>query len=230
MSAISLWQARANWSHRPRGAGLDAKRLSKIVRRVKPKYNGYPMTTSPVNLTHHFLIAMPGMVDPNFSRSLTYICEHNENGALGLVVNRPSDMTVALLFKSLELPLGARRLGRTAVLNGGPVQINRGFVLHQPVGEWKSTLSVAEGVALTTSMDILEAVGRGEGPEKILLAMGYSGWSAGQLEQEILQNAWLTVGAEEKILFETPADKRLPAAMALLGVDYARLSEAVGHA
>jgi putative transcriptional regulator len=188
------------------------------------------MTTFPVNLTHHFLIAMPGMVDPNFSRSLTYICEHNESGALGLVVNRPSDITVSRLFKSLDLSLAGRSLGRTPVLNGGPVQTDHGFVLHNPVGEWKSTLSVAEGVALTTSMEILEAVGRGEGPEKILLAMGYSGWSGGQLEQEILLNAWLTVEARNDILFDTPAEKRLPAAMALLGVDYARLSDTAGHA
>jgi putative transcriptional regulator len=188
------------------------------------------MTTSSVNLTHHFLIAMPGMVDPNFSRSLTYICEHNEKGALGVVVNRPSDMTVSSLFKSLDLPLAARRLGRSLVLNGGPVQTDRGFVLHQPVGEWKSSLPVADGVALTTSLDILEAVGKGEGPESILLTMGYSGWSAGQLEQELLQNAWLTVEASSKILFTMPAEQRLSAAMALLGVDYARLSETAGHA
>ncbi|MFM9969606.1 MAG: YqgE/AlgH family protein [Burkholderiales bacterium] len=188
------------------------------------------MTSTSVNLTHHFLIAMPGMVDPNFSRSLTYICEHNERGALGLVVNRPSDMTVATLFKSLALPLAARRLGRSKVLNGGPVQVDRGFVLHRPVGEWKSTLPVADDIALTTSLDILEAVGKGEGPIDLLLTMGYSGWAAGQLEEELLQNAWLTVAAEEEILFEMPADKRLPAAMALLGVDYACLSETAGHA
>lgn len=188
------------------------------------------MTTTSVNLTHHFLIAMPGMVDPNFSRSLTYICEHNENGALGLVVNRPTDMTLSRLFKSLALPLTSRRLAKAPVLNGGPVQTDRGFVLHHPVGEWKSTLPVSSGVALTTSMDILEAVAAGAGPAKLLLTMGYSGWSAGQLEQEILQNAWLTVQAEERILFELPAEERMAAAMSLLGVDYARLSETAGHA
>ena len=188
------------------------------------------MTTSSVNLTHHFLIAMPGMVDPNFSRSLTYICEHNDNGALGLVVNRPSDMTVSLLFKSLNLALRSRTLGRTLVFNGGPVQTDRGFVLHHPVGEWKSSLPVANGVALTTSMDILESVGKGEGPEELLITMGYSGWGAGQLEQEILQNAWLTVAAQDDVLFGMPAKQRLPAAMALLGVDYARLSNTAGHA
>ena len=188
------------------------------------------MTLSPVNLTNHFLIAMPAMVDPNFSRSLTYICEHNEKGALGLVVNRPSEMTLSSLFKRLDLPLAGRRLGRTPVLAGGPVQTDRGFVLHQPVGGWKSTLSVEERVGLTTSVDILEAVGKGVGPEKLLVTLGYSGWAAGQLEHEILQNAWLTVEAKDTILFEMPAEQRLPAAMALLGVDYARLSETAGHA
>ena len=188
------------------------------------------MTLSPVNLTNHFLIAMPAMVDPNFSRSLTYICEHNDKGALGLVVNRPSDLTLSTLFKRLDLPLAGRRLGRTAVLNGGPVQTDRGFVLHQPVGAWKSTLPVEERLGLTTSMDILEAVGKGAGPEKLLVTLGYSGWAAGQLEHEILQNAWLTVEAKDAILFEMPAEQRLPAAMALLGVDYARLSETAGHA
>ncbi len=204
--------------------------LCKIVRGRRPTYNGILMALSPVNLTNHFLIAMPAMVDPNFSRSLTYICEHNDKGALGLVVNRPSDMTLSSLFRRLDLPLAGRRLGRTAVFNGGPVQTDRGFVLHQPVGEWKSTLLVEERVGLTTSMDILKAVGKGAGPEKLLVTLGYSGWAAGQLENEILQNAWLTVAAQDTILFDIPAAQRLPAAMALLGVDYARLSEVAGHA
>lgn len=201
-----------------------------IVCRGRPTYNAILMTLPPVNLTNHFLIAMPGMVDPTFSRSLTYICEHNDNGALGLMVNRPGDMNLSSLFKRLNLPLTGRRIGRTAVLNGGPVQTDRGFVLHQPVGGWKSTLAVQDRVGLTTSMDILEALGNGTGPEKILVTLGYSGWSAGQLEHEIMQNAWLTVEAEDQILFDMPAEQRLPAAMALLGVDYARLSEVAGHA
>src|ERR1035437_10634993 len=188
------------------------------------------MTLSPVNLTNHFLIAMPGMVDPNFSRSLTCICEHNDNGALGLVVNRPSDMTLSSLFKRLDLPLAGRRLGRTAVLNGGPVQTDRGFVLHQPVGEWKSTLNVRDSLGLTTSKDILEAVGKGSGPAKMLVTLGYSGWAAGQLEHELGQNAWLTVEAGEQIIFDLRAEEKLPAAMELLGVDFTSLSEDTGHA
>ena len=188
------------------------------------------MTLNPVNLTHHFLIAMPGMVDPNFSRSLTYICEHNDQGALGLVVNRPVNMTLSSLFKRLDLPLAGRHVGRIPVLNGGPVQTDRGFVLHQPVGEWKSSMVIDNQLALTTSLDILEALGKGEGPQKLLVTLGYSGWAAGQLEHELLQNAWLTVAADPTILFDMPAEERLPAAMALLGIDYARLSEVAGHA
>jgi len=188
------------------------------------------MPLSPVNLTHHFLIAMPGMVDPNFHRSLTYICEHNDKGALGVVVNRPSDMTIASLYRQLDMRLAARQLGRMPVLNGGPVLPDRGFVLHQPVGEWRSSLPVADDIALTTSMDILEAVAAGSGPSRLIVTLGYSGWAAGQLEDEIKQNAWLTVEARDDILFDMPADQRLPAAMALLGVDYARLSDFAGHA
>ena len=183
-----------------------------------------------VNLTHHFLIAMPGMADPHFSRSLTYICEHNEQGALGVVVNRPIDMTLAALFGKLKLSLEGQARGAAPVFFGGPVQTERGFVLHQPVGQWKSTLPVRGDVGLTTSLDILEAVGRGEGPDRLLLALGYSGWSPGQLENELLENAWLTVEADDAILFETPPEERLAAALELLGINPVSLSEQAGHA
>ena len=183
-----------------------------------------------VNLTHHFLIAMPNMADPYFSRSLTYICEHNEQGALGIVVNRPIDMTLAALFERLELNLAQHGIGRAPVYFGGPVQTDRGFVLHQPLGEWQSTLPVRGKVGLTTSRDILEAVEHGTGPERLMVTLGYSGWSAGQLENEIKQNAWLTVEARDSIIFDMPAEARLAAAMQLLGIDYARLSEDAGHA
>ena len=188
------------------------------------------MTLATVNLTNHFLIAMPSMVDPNFSRTLTFICEHNANGALGVVVNRPSEIDLSTLFKQLDLNLPRRQLAKTPVLQGGPVHVDRGFVLHRPVGAWKSTLSVGERVGLTTSMDILEALGQGGGPDELLVTLGYSGWSAGQLENEILQNAWLTVEAREDILFDMDAEARLPAAMALLGVNYATLTDTAGHA
>jgi putative transcriptional regulator len=185
-----------------------------------------------VDLTHHFLIAMPSMADPHFSRTLTFICEHNEQGALGLVVNRPIDLTLAALFERLNLELNANALRMVPVYFGGPVQTDRGFVLHVPRGEWSSTLPVRDHIGLTTSRDILEAVGggAGAGPDKILVTLGYSGWAAGQLEHEILQNAWLTVEADEGIIFDLPAEERLPAAMELLGVSYATLADEAGHA
>jgi putative transcriptional regulator len=185
---------------------------------------------SSINLTHHFLIAMPNMADPHFSRTLTYICEHNDQGALGLVVNRPIDMTLQALFERLSLPLGSSELCDSPIYFGGPVQTDRGFVLHEPAGNWQSTLRVGEVIGLTTSKDILEAVGRGEGPSRILVTLGYAGWSAGQLEHELSQNAWLTVEARDAILFDVPAEERLPAAMELLGVDFARLQDEAGHA
>ena len=183
-----------------------------------------------VDLTHHFLIAMPSMADPNFSRTLTYICEHGEQGALGLVINRPIDMSVSALLGRLDIGSDSAELHQAPVYFGGPVQTDRGFVLHQPTGEWKSTLKVKDSVGLTTSLDILKAVGQGLGPTRMLVALGYSGWAAGQLEDELRQNAWLTVEASDAIIFDLPAEKRLSAAMGLLGVDYATLSHAAGHA
>jgi len=170
------------------------------------------------------------MVDPYFARSLTFICEHNDQGALGVVVNRPIDLSLQALFERINLQLEPRELHDLPVYFGGPVQTDRGFVLHQPVGEWNSTLKVRDRLGLTTSKDILEAVGRGNGPAKMLVTLGYSGWAAGQLEHELGQNAWLTVEAGEQIIFDLPAEEKLPAAMELLGVDFANLSEDAGHA
>ncbi|HEY6094639.1 MAG TPA: YqgE/AlgH family protein [Gallionellaceae bacterium] len=185
---------------------------------------------SQFNLSNHFLIAMPAMTDPFFAKSLTYVCEHNEQGALGLVINRPISMTLGELFEQIKLPLGVNELQNIPVHFGGPVQTDRGFVLHEQGGSWQSTLAVNEHIALTTSRDILEAVGEGRGPRNLLVTLGYAGWSQGQLESEIAQNAWLSVPANEHILFELPAEERLAAAMALLGIDYASLSEESGHA
>ncbi|MFL6566103.1 MAG: YqgE/AlgH family protein [Burkholderiales bacterium] len=185
---------------------------------------------SSINLTHHFLIAMPSMADPYFAKTLTYVCEHNDQGALGLVVNRPIDMTLQALFERLSLTLRDGERADAPVYFGGPVQTDRGFVLHAPAGSWQATLRVGAHIGLTTSKDILEAVGRGEGPEQLLVTLGYAGWSAGQLEHELSQNAWLTVEASDGILFDTPAEERLPAAMELLGLDFARLQDEAGHA
>ena len=189
-----------------------------------------PDRLSAVNLTHHFLIAMPQMADPNFARSLTYICEHNEQGALGVVVNRPIDMTLRALFEQIDIPLNDDECGRMPVYFGGPVQVDRGFVLHRPAGEWQSTLSIGSQIGLTTSRDILQAVGQGRGPNQILVSLGYAGWAPGQLEQELSQNAWLTVPADLDVVFTLAPEQRLSAAMNLLGIDMSQLSDDVGHA
>jgi putative transcriptional regulator len=183
-----------------------------------------------VNLTHHFLIAMPNMADPHFSKTLTYICEHNEQGALGLVINRPLDMTLSRLLEQGGIPVTAKLCAAIPIHFGGPVQTDRGFVLHEPVGKWQSTLAISSGIGLTTSKDILQAVAHGEGPHQMLITLGYAGWAPGQIEYELAQNAWLTVAARHDIIFELPAELRFAAAMEMLGVSYASLSENVGHA
>lgn len=184
----------------------------------------------PLSLTDHFLIAMPNMADPLFARSLVYLCEHGEHGAMGLIVNKPSGIAMAQLFDQIDLALEIDPLRGESVFFGGPVQPDRGFVLHAPAGHWQSSLVVTEEMALTTSKDVLIAVSAGKGPERMLITLGYAGWSAGQLEQEISDNSWLTVKAEASILFELPAESRYDAAMALLGFDPSLLSGDVGHA
>lgn len=183
-----------------------------------------------VNLTHHFLIAMPALEDSVFSKTLTYICEHNDEGALGLVINRPIDLTLDSLFKQLGIESDEQFDEQPSILFGGPVQLDCGFVLHQPVGQWQSTLSVNKTVGLTTSLDILRAIAQAEGPEQNLIALGYAGWAPGQIEQELAQNSWLSVPATSEILFELSSEEKLPAAMALLGIDFSNLSNDVGHA
>ncbi len=187
-----------------------------------------------LQLADHFLIAMPSMLDPLFGGTVVYICEHNDGGALGMIINRPTDMTMDVLFERLDLSLEINPHGssaaRSPVMFGGPVQVERGFVLHAPANEYTSSLNVSDEVALTTSRDVLEAGARGEGPQRLLVTLGCAGWSAGQLEDEILRNGWLTVRADPVILFETPIEERLAAAMHLLGIDPAMLSGDAGHA
>jgi putative transcriptional regulator len=192
-------------------------------------------TLENVNLTGHLLIAMPGMTDPFFSKSVTFICTHNQDGAMGVMINRPTDLSYETLFEKIKVELAQSALADNTVLYGGPVQPERGFVLHEHSGEWDSTLSIAENTALTTSKDILESVAMGTGPKKMLLALGYAGWTAGQLEQEIAANSWLSVQAKDgetlhKILFECKAEDKLNASLALLGVNPAMLSDVAGHA
>jgi putative transcriptional regulator len=188
-----------------------------------------------VNLSGHFLIAMPAMTDPYFAKSVTFICEHNQDGAMGVVINRPIDMNLEALFEQIHLPLENTPLAQNSVHFGGPVQIERGFVLHQPAGNWDSTIAIHGNTALTTSKDILEAVAKGQGPEKLLVTLGYAGWSPGQLEQELAQNAWLSIKpgdsqAQDKVIFDIPNEEKLTAAMNLLGINFATLSDVAGHA
>ena len=183
-----------------------------------------------VNLTNHFLIAMPALQDSNFSGTLTYICRHDDHGAMGLVVNRPMNMTLGTLFNQIDIPLSEDALSEQPVYFGGPVQTDRGFVLHSPLGHWRSTLRVSEDVGLTTSRDILEEMGRGQRPLSTLISLGYAGWEAGQLEHEIKLNSWLTVEARMEVVFALPAESRLSAALSILGVDPAYLSGEAGHA
>lgn len=183
-----------------------------------------------INLTDHFLVAMPGMVDPNFAGTLTYICDYGEQGALGIVVNRPIELTLEALFKQIGLELEHAGVGAQPVYFGGPVQTERGFVLHRPLGQWGSTLAVNPGVGLTTSKDILEATATRQGPDEIMVSLGYAGWAPGQLEDEIKQNAWLTVPADTSVIFELPPGRRLKAVLRQMGIDPAMLSETAGHA
>lgn len=183
-----------------------------------------------VNLTDNFLIAMPSLEDPYFSNALVYICEHNENGALGIIVNRPIDMNLAGLLEKIDIKLDAGQLAQLPVYFGGPLQLDHGFVLHRPVGQWQSTLAVNAEVGLTSSRDVLAAVGKEGLPSEIIVTLGYAGWDAGQLEDELGQNSWLTVPARPGILFELPPEERLPAAMQNLGVSFTQLSDVAGHA
>jgi putative transcriptional regulator len=181
-------------------------------------------------LTNQFLIAMPAMTDGNFAQTVTFIWEHNADGALGIIINKPLQMRLLDVFEQLKMPTAAGVFGRQQVLQGGPVQTDRGFVVHQVGGHWEHTRQVSPRLQVTTSPDILNAMARGSGPDIALVALGYAGWSAGQLETELAQNAWLTAPCDERILFDTPFEDRWRAAGRLLGVDLATISDQVGHA
>jgi putative transcriptional regulator len=183
------------------------------------------------NLSNQFLIAMPGMVDSSFAGSVIYVCEHSSRGALGLVINRPTDIVLKDLFDRIELPLEQPELAARTVYYGGPVQTERGFVLHDPTDRaYASTLQVAGGLQMTTSKDVLEHISASDGPQRFFVALGYSGWSAGQLEDEIARNGWLTVEADSSIVFEVAAEQRFDAAMSLMGISAMSLSNTAGHA
>ena len=215
-----------------------------------------------INLTHHFLIAMPSLEDEIFAKSVVYVCEHSERGAIGLVINKPSELSMEGLFEKVDLPLHRRDLMSAPVLQGGPVHTERGFVLHDalwsheaeqvdeaaaPLAKeaaqeaaalsavsdkesvYASTMTIPGGLEMTTSKDVLEALSMGAGPKRVLISLGYSAWGEGQLESELAENSWLTVGADMAVIFDTPVEQRYARAMKLLGLEPWMLSNEVGH-
>jgi putative transcriptional regulator len=195
--------------------------------------------TDATNFTHHFLIAMPGLEDDMFAKSVIYMCEHSERGALGLVINKPSEINLKKLFEKVELPLHRNDLTEAPVFQGGPVQTERGFVLHESVvmpgnespnvSIYASTMTIPGGLEMTTSKDVLEALSTGFGPRKVFISLGYSSWGKGQLESEISDNSWLTVEADPAVIFDTPVDQRYAKALKLLGLESWMLSPEAGH-
>ena len=182
------------------------------------------------NFTNQFLIAMPSLRDPNFSQTVTYVCAHNEDGAMGLVINRPANCELGEILSQMEMTPDDQSVAKLPVYLGGPVHTDRGFVLHEPDSQWDSSINVCDSLGVTTSRDILHAIAESAGPDNFLIALGYAGWSAGQLEEEIKENSWLNVSADLDIIFNTPCDLRWSSATALLGIDHNQLSTGFGHA
>ena len=195
--------------------------------------------SAPFNLTNHFLIAMPGLEDAIFSKSVVYVCEHTPQGALGLVINKPADITMSTLFGKVDLPLQRQDLTDAPVFQGGPVQVERGFILHESTFAetdkseqqlYASSMAIPGGLEMTTSKDVLEALSNGSGPRKVFVSLGYSAWGEGQLETELGENSWLTVDADQAVIFDTPVEQRYDKALALLGLQAWMISSQVGHA
>jgi putative transcriptional regulator len=181
-------------------------------------------------LEDHFLIAMPAMGDPNFNQTVTYLCQHDAEGALGIIINRPGEMLLGEVLQQLGLETSDERLAGHTVLSGGPVQPDRGFVLHRDGRDYESTIRADSGIRVTVSQDILSDVAAGDGPDQIIVALGYAGWAPGQLEAELAANAWLCAPADAGIVFDTPFEQRWAAAVSLLGVEIGQLSNYAGHA
>lgn len=173
---------------------------------------------------------MPGMVDPNFNSTVTLVCEHNDEGALGIVINRPSTLDLGGLFQQLSVDDADEKVASTPVLDGGPVARERGFVLHTPSGEFESTVTVSKDIQLTLSRDVIDSLAAGTGPDRSVVALGYAGWDAGQLEQEMLHNTWLTVPATPELIFDVPFEERWASAAESMGIDISKLSPHAGHA
>ena len=184
----------------------------------------------PESLANQLLIALPSLADPNFARSVTLVCQHDSEGAMGVMVNRASEYTLGDVFEQMGIDSDDASLRAQTVLAGGPVHPERGFVLHDGDREWDSTLAIGEGLYVTTSRDILEAMARGDGPHSVTVALGCAGWGAGQLEHELVENSWLTVPADPELLFALPLGMRWQAAAGRLGVDITRMADYSGHA
>ena len=182
------------------------------------------------NLTGHFLIAMPSLDDSYFNQAVTYICEHEDNGSFGVVINQQSSITLQQIAEEMKIETVSAPVNDQPVFVGGPVEQGRGFILHRPVGNWQSSMKLSDTVALTTSKDILSAILTNEGPDDSIVALGYAGWSAGQLDDEMARNTWLTCPADEEIMFQTPPEKRWRAAAEKIGIDMTLLSNDAGHA
>ena len=205
--------------------------------------------SNPINFTDTFLIAMPGLEDDLFASSIVYLCEHNPQGAMGIVINKPSDLSFHQLFEKVDLPLGRHDLSEEIVMLGGPIHTDRGFVLHEalsmtpvvsaqmqlePKKDWdasySSSIKIGHDMEMTSSKDVLEALSEGKGPNRVLISLGYATWAAGQLETEIASNQWLTIAANKTVIFETPINKRYHKALSLLGISTASLSPTAGRA
>ena len=182
------------------------------------------------NLTGHFLIAMPSLNDGFFNHSVTYICEHTEKGSFGIIINQETGITINQIAKEMKIQTGGDFDKNQAVFFGGPVDQGRGFILHRPQGNWQSSLKVKNNITLTTSKDILQAIVNNHGPDECIVALGYAGWSAGQLDSEMAANVWLSCPADEQIIFNTPIAERWQAAAKLIGIDFSLLSNETGHA
>jgi len=184
----------------------------------------------PIDLTGQFVIAMPGLADPNFFQTVIYVFSHNESGAMGIIINRPLNIALGEVFSQINLPADDTNLSNLVVYDGGPVKTDCGFVVHKPGIQWKSSITVSKNIEVTTSRDILEAISVGKGPEEFFIALGYTGWGAGQLEHEIMENSWLNTPSDVEIIFNTPAQRRWEFSASVLSVNMHDISSQIGHA
>lgn len=196
----------------------------------KVKHAGQPDPARFASLTNHLLVAMPSLSDPNFAQTVALICEHTDRGALGIVLNKPLPMRLSDVLEQMRITPSSENIAAQPVLRGGPVNTDRGFVLHRPGGQWDHTHKVSETIQVTTSRDVLAAMARGEGPQDAFIALGYAGWDSGQLEREIRENAWMSVPVDARVVFELPFAERWSGAWRLLGINVGQLSLTAGHA